>query len=130
MFVLSKIFFLGFYLVTASTDMQEKEAWIGQYQTERAFEGKLHITVIEEDGYSTLEVMSANEHYPEEFLEVLNYTFVTPDSIGWNLDWGPSNVTFKGVFKGNFIVGEMTGTHGANSFKGYWTAAKESARRN
>ena len=102
--------------------------WIGQYQTRQAQHGQLRLTVSEVDGEFQLEVISHNEHYPSAEPEELDSYEVGDGRIAWVLHFGPSRVEWTGERKGDFIVGELTGTGEHHSgFKGYWTAVRASS---
>jgi hypothetical protein len=102
--------------------------WIGQYQTRQALHGQLKITVGRgQEGYE-LTVISSNEHYPEEEPEEIVSFSVGEGQISWVLFFGPTRVEWTGELRGDFLVGELTGSseHHAD-FKGYWTAVRKSA---
>ncbi len=105
--------------------------WVGHYQTQRAFEGKLTIEIEKVEAVWRLTLISSNEHYPSEEPEETVAYYINEDLIYWTLNWGPNQVKFIGKIEGDFMVGEIKGQQkGAKvHFKGHWMAVKESARK-
>lgn len=130
------ILLIASLLLQAGTALAEEKIqdpfvgkWIGQYQTRQALEGRLTFVVSKDSSTYELTVTSSNEHYPSDEPENLLDYSIDGDKIWWVLMFGPNRVEWTGERKGDFIVGELTGTgqhHGG--FKGYWTAVRAGAR--